>query len=78
MEVLWLMPGSVWIFGLLNYKSEVWKLTYWIELKLLDAETIGWHPNDNTWTVALPHQIIEKIVEVQWLELRKFSIEDLN
>lgn len=78
MEVLRLTPGSVWIFGLLNYKSDYQSLTYWVEQKLWDAEQIGWHPNDNTWTVVLPHQIIEKIIETQWADLKVFSIDSLT
>lgn len=60
-ELLNLTPGSVSLFGLMNDSEN--KVQLVIERDLLNADELGFHPNDNTATVFVNTKDLNKIVE---------------
>lgn len=62
-EKLDLTPGSVSFFGMINTKKED-KITLVLQSKLLEAKSVGFHPNINTSTFVLEKDEFKKAVAV--------------
>ncbi len=54
-------PGAVSIFGLLHPGSKNVEVA--VEKSLLQANELGFHPNDNTETIFIPGSAIKKILQ---------------
>lgn len=61
MEVLKLSPGSVSPFGLVNDVKN--KTILYIDQEVWNAPIVTFHPNVNTETLELTHEMFEKCVE---------------
>tara|TARA_Y100000310_G_C20630414_1_gene788334 strand:- start:228 stop:707 length:480 start_codon:yes stop_codon:yes gene_type:complete len=57
-DKLSLKPGSVSIFGLVNDKER--DVKFILDKEVWDAEKVGFHPNQNTATLVLKHEDLEK------------------
>ena len=60
METLGVTPGSVSIFGLLNDSAK--EMDVVLDSNILGPDEIGFHPNDNTASILIPGNSLEKIV----------------
>ena len=57
-EKLKLKPGSVSIFGLINNNEK--DVVLILDKEVWDAKEVGFHPNQNTATLVLEHEDLEK------------------
>lgn len=67
-EILNLNPGSVSILGLLNDKEK--KVQLIIDQELWDAETVNFHPNNNTESLTFSKNTFHKLTELLCKEYR--------
>lgn len=59
-QTLGVKPGSVSIFGLLHAGSSNVEVVF--DEALLQADELGFHPNDNTATVFMQPTVVERII----------------
>lgn len=60
-QTLGVEPGAVSLFGLLHSGAKNVQVV--VDKNLLQAEEVGFHPNDNTETIFIPGSAIEKIMK---------------
>lgn len=60
-EKLGVESGAVSLFGLLNDKENEIKL--YIDQEIWDADIVGFHPNINTATIELSHEMFQKFLK---------------
>ena len=74
-EELWqklkLKPGSVSIFGVVNDKNK--EVMFILDKDVWDAEIVGFHPNENTSTLVLKHEDLEKFYNS--ISNNKYAVE---
>jgi Ala-tRNA(Pro) deacylase len=58
---LWISPGSVWAFALIN--NEYKNIEYFIDSNLIKSDKVYFHPNDNTETLEIKSKDLIKFLE---------------
>lgn len=61
MQKMWLTPGSVSPFGLINNKDN--DIEVYIDSEIYDAELLNFHPNINTASLSLTNEMFHKYLE---------------
>ncbi len=62
LEKMWLEPGSVSPFGLINNKDK--DIEFYIDAEIYNAELVNFHPNINTASLSLPREMFHKYLEI--------------
>lgn len=70
-EKLGVEPGSVSPFGLINDTEKVMEV--YVDSEVYNAPIVGFHPNRNTATLELSHEMFGKFLEL--LEQKKSVVE---
>ncbi len=62
MQTMWLEPGSVSPFGLINNENK--DVEVYIDKQVYDADIVNFHPNINTASLWLTHEMFQKYLEI--------------
>lgn len=61
LKVMGVRPGAVSLFGLLHPEAKQVKVV--VDRTLTSLPEVGFHPNDNTSTIFIPGEAIERIIQ---------------
>jgi Ala-tRNA(Pro) deacylase len=62
MQTMWLEPGSVSPFGLINNENK--DVEVYIDKQVYDADIVNFHPNINTASLSLTSEMFHKYLQV--------------
>lgn len=68
------LPGSVSLFGLIYAKN----ISLYLDKDIWSAERVWWHPNENTATLMIEHEWLEKFLKAVDVEPTVFDFEDIE
>lgn len=72
MEKMWLEPWSVSPFGLINNNDN--DIEVYIDTEIYTAELVNFHPNINTASLSLTHEMFQKYLEIIPHEIHTLSL----